>query len=76
MPKIRRKDLPPSLFQHLLDRVDERRISEEQLGLFASWFPGSVLRSTLARCVGNREFNLAGEGEGQPHPHSVNLGVQ
>jgi hypothetical protein len=37
MPKIRRRDLPHALFQHLIDRVDERSISEEQLGLFATW---------------------------------------
>jgi hypothetical protein len=31
MPKIRWSDLPPSLRQHLLDRVAERRIPSEDL---------------------------------------------
>ena len=37
MPKIRRKDLPPALFQHLLDRIQTRRISADQLVLLARW---------------------------------------
>jgi hypothetical protein len=37
MPKIRRSNLPPALFQHLLDRVQERKIPAAQLGLLARW---------------------------------------
>ena len=37
MPKVRRKDLPPALLHHLLDRIQERRISADQLGLLATW---------------------------------------
>ncbi len=37
MPKVRRKDLPPALLDHLLDRIQERRISADQLGLLATW---------------------------------------
>ena len=37
MPKIRRQNLPPALFQHLLDRVRDRSISSDQLGLLADW---------------------------------------
>ena len=37
MPKIRRHNLPPSLLNHLLDRIRSREISAEQLGLFADW---------------------------------------
>ena len=37
MPKVRRKNLPPALLDHLLDRVQERRISADQLGLLADW---------------------------------------
>ena len=37
MPKIRRRNLPPALLQHLLDRVQAREISPEQLGAFAQW---------------------------------------
>ena len=37
MPKIRRQNLPPALLNHLLDRIAEREISANQLGLFADW---------------------------------------
>jgi hypothetical protein len=37
MPKIRRHNLPPSLLDHLLDRIRSREISANQLGLFADW---------------------------------------
>ncbi len=37
MPKIRRRNLPPALLQHLLDRITAREISPKQLGEFAQW---------------------------------------
>ena len=37
MPRVRRKDLPPALFRHLLDRVQERQIDAAQLALLAAW---------------------------------------
>ncbi len=37
MPKIRRHSLPPALFQHLLDRIQERKIDYRQLELLAAW---------------------------------------
>ena len=37
MPKVRRQSLPPALFQHLLDRVQQRQIPAAQLGLLAAW---------------------------------------
>jgi hypothetical protein len=37
MPKIRRRSLPPALLQHLLDRVQQRSIAADQLGLLAAW---------------------------------------
>ena len=37
MPKIRRQNVPPTLLNHLLDRVFEREISADQLGQFADW---------------------------------------
>jgi hypothetical protein len=37
MPKVRRANLPPALLQHLLDRIQQRSISADQLGLFAAW---------------------------------------
>ena len=40
MPKIRRRNLPPALWQHLLDRVEQRDISARQLRLLAEWLDG------------------------------------
>ena len=40
MPKIRRQHLPPSLLNHLLDRIKGRQISADQLGEFADWLDG------------------------------------
>jgi len=37
VPKVRRTNVPPALFQHLLKRIQERKISAEQLVLFATW---------------------------------------
>jgi hypothetical protein len=37
VPKVRRRNLPPALFQHLLDRIQSRKISASQLQLLAKW---------------------------------------
>lgn len=37
MPKVRRQNLPPALLQHLLDRIQQRQITADQLGLLAHW---------------------------------------
>jgi hypothetical protein len=37
MPRVRRKDLPPALFHHLLDRIQQRQIDSRQLQLLARW---------------------------------------
>ncbi len=37
MPKVRRANIPPALFQHLLDRIQSRKISADQLVLLARW---------------------------------------
>jgi hypothetical protein len=40
MPRVRRQNLPPALFQHLLDRVQGRSIDASQLALLAKWLDG------------------------------------
>ena len=37
MAKIRRVNIPPALFQPLLDRIQSRKISADQLRLLARW---------------------------------------
>ena len=63
MPKIRRRDLPHALFQHLIDRVDERSISEEQLGLFATWLGSEPTVPNGRWYVRFPEMTVCGEGE-------------
>ena len=37
MPQVRRHNIPPALFQHLLDRIQSRKIPATQLELLAKW---------------------------------------
>jgi len=37
MPRVRRQNIPPALFQHLLDRIETRKISAAQLVHLAHW---------------------------------------
>lgn len=37
MPRIRRHNLPPALYAHLLERVQQRQISGQQLRLMLRW---------------------------------------
>ena len=37
MPKVRRQNIPPALFQHLLDRILSRKIPGVQLEVLATW---------------------------------------
>ena len=40
MPRVRRQNVPPALFQRLLDRVQSRKIPASQLELLAKWLDG------------------------------------
>ncbi len=40
MPHVRRKDLPPALFQHLLERIQQRQVQARQLEMLARWLDG------------------------------------
>ncbi|MEX1127329.1 MAG: hypothetical protein WEB50_02060 [Vicinamibacterales bacterium] len=37
MPHVRRHNLPPALFQHLLERIRSRKVPATQLELLATW---------------------------------------
>jgi ribosomal protein S18 acetylase RimI-like enzyme len=63
MPKIRRRGLPEKLLLHLVKRVRERHISEEQLVVLARWLdsePDVPEGKWFKRFAG---FTLCGEGE-------------
>ena len=40
MPRVRRQNVPPALFRHLLDRVHSRKIPASELALLAKWLDG------------------------------------
>jgi hypothetical protein len=40
MPQIRRRNVPPAVLRHLLDRIQDRSIPAEELGLLATWLDG------------------------------------
>jgi len=42
VPEIRRRNLPPAVLQHLLDRIRDRQIPAQQLGLLADWLDAKV----------------------------------
>ena len=37
MPKVRRRNVPPSVLNRLLNRIQKRNIAADQLGLLAEW---------------------------------------
>ena len=37
MPKVRRRNVPPAVLRHLLDRIQSRSINASQLELLAKW---------------------------------------
>lgn len=63
MPKVRRHSLPPAVFQHLLDRIESRRIPATQLALLAAWLE---TEPDVAEGLWFKEFSgmtVCGEGE-------------
>ena len=40
MPRVRRHNVPPALFQHLVDRVHSRKVPASQLVQLAKWLDG------------------------------------
>jgi hypothetical protein len=63
MPRVRRHNVPPALFQHLLDRVQSRKIPVSQLKILAEWLdrePEVPLGQWYKRFSG---MTVCGEGE-------------
>jgi hypothetical protein len=63
MPKIRRRNVPAPLFQHLLDRIQERRIGAEQLESLARWLDNEPEVPEGAWFKRFSGMTLCGEGE-------------
>ena len=63
MPKIRRQNLPPALYAHLLDRVQQRNISAQQLRLLLRWMDAEPEVPTDRWFKRFPEMVVCGEGE-------------
>ena len=63
MPKVRRQNVPPALFQHLLERIHSRKIAASQLEQLAKWLerePDVPVGPWYKRFSG---MTVCGEGE-------------
>ena len=63
MPEIRRAKLPPALLAHLLERIRQRQISADQLGLLAAWLDTGPVVPTGPWFKRFPGVTLCGEGE-------------
>ena len=63
MPKIRRQNVPPALYAHLLDRVQQRNISAQQLRLMLWWMDTQPEVPTGRWFKRFPELTVCGEGE-------------
>jgi hypothetical protein len=63
MPRVRRRNIPPALLQHLLDRIEKRHISADQLGLLAEWLDGEPDVPEGKWCKRFPGMTVCGEGE-------------
>lgn len=63
MPKIRFSDLPRPLWQHILDRVDERRITVPDLRRLQIWVKSNPIAPDGDWYKDFGSFLLCGSGE-------------
>jgi hypothetical protein len=63
MPEVRRHALPSAVFRHLLDRVEERAIPAEELGLLADWLDTNPIVPSGQWFKRLPEMTICGEGE-------------
>jgi hypothetical protein len=63
VPKVRRQNLPPALFQHLLERIQSRKIPATQLELLATWLDTEPEVPECERYKGFSGMTVCGEGE-------------
>ena len=63
MPKVRRQTFPPALVQHLLDRIQSRKIQASQLELLARWLDTEPDVPDGDWCKRFSGMTVCGEGE-------------
>ena len=63
MPEVRRRNLPSAVLDHLLDRIRERQIPADQLGLLAEWLDTAPEVPTRKWFKRFPKMIVCGEGE-------------
>ena len=63
MPRVRRQNLPPALFQHLLGRIQSRKIQGKPLELLATWLDAEPEVPEGEWCKRFSGMTVCGEGE-------------
>jgi hypothetical protein len=63
VPRVRRQNVPPALFQHLLDRVESRKIPASQLELLAKWLDSEPEVPEVQWYKRFSRMTVCGEGE-------------
>jgi hypothetical protein len=63
VPNVRRQKLPPALFQHLLDRIQSRKIPATQLERLTAWLDTEPEVSQAAWYKRFPGMTVCGEGE-------------
>ena len=63
MPRVRRQDLPPALFRHLLERIQQRHVEARQLELLARWLDTEPEVPEGEWYKGFSRMTVCGEGE-------------
>ena len=63
MPKVRRQKLPEALLRHLLKRIRQRGISDEQIVLLARWLDANPEVPNGKWFRKFPDFTVCGEGE-------------
>jgi hypothetical protein len=63
MPRVRRHNVPPAVLQHLLDRVQSRKIPGSQLEVLAKWLDGEPEVSEGLWYKRFSGMTVCGEGE-------------
>jgi hypothetical protein len=63
MPRIRRKNLPPALLEHLLDRIRIRSIPADQISLLSQWLDSAPEVPTGRWFKKFPAMTVCGEGE-------------
>jgi len=63
MPQVRRKNIPPALLRHFLDRIQGRKISATAIGQLADWLDERPEVPAGPWFTGLQTMMVCGEGD-------------